>query len=123
MSFNHTQPLELSDGTPVEFVKTTSKGNTQVRLPESHELASEDPLRIFRPDGSHYKDNLFEQSGQPITLRNAEGASTEAPATEKPDLTGILGSITGGAAVAEGSDASFELRIGSFVLRGSVSRG
>lgn len=56
MSVNRNAPLFLSDGTPVEFVKVTSRGNFQVRVPASHALGAEDPLRIFKPaDGSHYK--------------------------------------------------------------------
>lgn len=47
----------LSDGTPVTFVKITSKNNIQVRIPEGHDLAyDQDNGRIFRRDGSHYKD-------------------------------------------------------------------
>jgi hypothetical protein len=48
--------LSLSDGTPVEFSKITSKGNVQVRVPTSHPELGDDPLRIFRLDGTHYKD-------------------------------------------------------------------
>lgn len=48
--------LSLSDGTPVEFVKITRKDNIQVRVPSTHFLGNEDQLRIFRRDGSHYKD-------------------------------------------------------------------
>ena len=47
--------LALSDGTPVEFVKVTSKNNIQVRVPDDH-ILGDDPLRIFRRDGTHYKD-------------------------------------------------------------------
>lgn len=45
----------LSDGTPVDFVKITSKDRIQVRLPETHDYADDD-LRIFRRDGNHYQD-------------------------------------------------------------------
>lgn len=56
MSVVKTRPLFLSDGTPVTFVKTTSKGNIQVRVPASHPLGATDPLRIFKPStGEHYK--------------------------------------------------------------------
>jgi len=48
--------LALSDGTPVEFVKITSKDNIQVRVPSTHDLGAADELRIFRRDGSHYKN-------------------------------------------------------------------
>lgn len=48
-------PLALSDGTPVEFVKITSKDRLQVRIPADHPLGADDPLRIFGRDGRHYK--------------------------------------------------------------------
>lgn len=48
--------LALSDGTAVEFVKITSKDNIQVRVPSTHPTLGSDPLRIFRRDGSHYKN-------------------------------------------------------------------
>lgn len=51
-----TAALTLSDGTPVTFNKVTSKGNIQVRLPDSHAFTNGDPLKIFRPDGTHYKN-------------------------------------------------------------------
>lgn len=73
---NTDLPLELNDGTPVHFLGVTSKGNIQVRLPASHYLADEDDTRIFRPDGSHYKDNLFDDDGYAVTLRNAAPTST-----------------------------------------------
>jgi len=47
--------LRLSDGTPVTFVKVTSKDNIQVRLPDSHDFTGDDPLKIFKRDGTHYK--------------------------------------------------------------------
>ena len=47
--------LRLSDGTPVTFVKVTSKDNIQVRLPDSHAFSDGDPLKIFKRDGTHYK--------------------------------------------------------------------
>lgn len=46
--------FSLSDGTPVSFVKITSKGNIQVRNPAD----LDDDLRIFRRDGSHFRDEL-----------------------------------------------------------------
>lgn len=80
MTINVRNALVLSDGTPVEFVKETSKGNVQVRLPYDHAFAS-DPLRIFRPDGSHYKDNL-----DGLTLLNADGAvATDALVRGTPE--------------------------------------
>lgn len=56
MNLDHTQALALSDGTPVDFVKITSKDNIQVRVPSDHAELGSDPLRIFRRDGTHYKD-------------------------------------------------------------------
>ena len=57
MTVNRNAPMFLSDGTSVDFVKVTSRGNIQVRVPASHPLGAADPLRIFRVDGSHYKGN------------------------------------------------------------------
>jgi len=50
--------FSLSDGTPVVFVEVTSKDNIQVVLPKNHPDANGDRLKIFRRDGSHYKDEL-----------------------------------------------------------------
>lgn len=52
---DHT--FKLSDGTVVEFVKFTRRDNIQVRLPIDHHN-SDDTLRIFKRDGSHYKDEI-----------------------------------------------------------------
>lgn len=52
---NRVIDLALSDGTPVELVKVTKRGNYQVRVPATHSLGRSDPLRIFTPDGRHYK--------------------------------------------------------------------
>lgn len=79
MTINTNAPLQLSDGTPVTFVKVTSKGNIQVRVPAGHPLAS-DPLRIFRTDGSHYKDQLN------VYLVNAPAGT--APASNDTFLVG-----------------------------------
>lgn len=71
------KPLSLSDGTPVIFTKITSKGNIQVRVPNDHDLANTDDggadpsLRIFKPDGTHFKGRTD------LTLINVAG---EAPA-------------------------------------------
>lgn len=73
--------LALSDGTPVEFVKITKKDNIQVRVPTSHDKLGDDPLRIFRRDGTHYKD----ETDLTLTVVNtdavAPAAATPAPAT------------------------------------------
>ena len=69
----------LDDGTVVDFVKVTSKNNIQVRLPADHDAADGDPLRIFRRDGSHYKDEIL------VTLK-ATPKSTPA----NDDFTGNL---------------------------------
>lgn len=64
-----TFALALSDGTPVDFVKITSKDNIQVRVPTSHSLGAIDPLRIFDRDGHSTKNSTD------LTL-----AATAAPA-------------------------------------------
>ena len=76
-----TVALALSDGTPVEFSKITSKDNIQVRIPASHALG-DDPLRIFRRDGSHYKDQTeLTLVATPIdATAAAPAAATPAPA-------------------------------------------
>lgn len=70
----------LDDGTVVDFVKVTSKDNIQVRLPADHDAADGDPLRIFRRDGSHYKDELL------VTL----SATPKSTPANDDDLTGKL---------------------------------
>ena len=69
-------PLFLTDGTPVDFVKTTSKGNLQVKLPDNHPFAAgQDAGRIFRANGgAHYK-SLTE-----LKLTNTATASAPAAA-------------------------------------------
>jgi hypothetical protein len=67
--------LALSDGTPVEFSKITSKDNIQVRVPTSHAELGDDPLRIFRRDGTHYRDETD------LTLVATAADSSAAPAT------------------------------------------
>lgn len=50
MSIYTSRPLFLSDGTPVSFVKTTSRGNIQVRIPANHALArGQGNGRLFDP--------------------------------------------------------------------------
>lgn len=68
--------LALSDGTPVEFVKFTSKGNIQVRVPTSHDELGDDPLRIFRTDGTHYKD----ATDLTLVATAADASAAPAPA-------------------------------------------
>lgn len=68
--------LALSDGTPVEFVKVTSKDNIQVRVPASHDELGDDPLRIFRRDGTHYK------GATDLTLVATAAADTPASAAD-----------------------------------------
>jgi hypothetical protein len=105
--------LALSDGTPVEFVKVTSKDNIQVRVPTSHPLGSADPLRIFRRDGSHYKDQTS------LTLTVANDATASAPAAVAANdgdtaaapsapLTGSATYTVGGNAFSSLSDAKLE---------------
>ena len=70
----------LSDGTPVTFVKITSKDRIQVRVPDDHPLAGQDDggadptLRIFNRDGSHFKDRTS------LTLSATPKASAADPA-------------------------------------------
>ncbi len=77
MAINIRTPLFLSTGVAVAFVKTTSKGNYQVRVPSTDPIGAADPLRIFRPDGTHYKDAL-----DGVTLTN----TASAPAKVKRDI-------------------------------------
>lgn len=88
--------FKLSDGTIVDFVKITSKDNIQVRLPASHPDAAADPLRIFRRDGSHYKDNM-DVTLSAVAKPVAKPADTPAPvaANDDVDLTGQLVIIDG----------------------------
>lgn len=77
-----TVALALSDGTPVEFVKVTSKDNIQVRVPTSHDELGDDPLRIFRRDGTHYKDETdLTLIATAVDATVTAAAPTAAPAT------------------------------------------
>ena len=78
-----TVALALSDGTPVEFVKITSKDNIQVRVPTSHNELGDDPLRIFRRDGTHYNDetDLTLVATAVDAAAPATAAAIPAPAT------------------------------------------
>jgi len=75
MSVNKNAPLFLSTGVAVAFVKTTSRGNYQVRVPAGNPIGDADPLRIFRPDGTHYKNAL-----DGVTLTNTAAAPVAAAA-------------------------------------------
>jgi len=85
MSVNRNAPLFLSDGTPVAFVKVTSRGRYQVRLPDSHPFAAgQDNGRIFDPtSGRHYKNQTA------LTLTNTAPAAAatvaSAPARGRVD--------------------------------------
>jgi hypothetical protein len=69
--------LALSDGTPVELVKVTSKDRLQVRIPTSHPLGAADPLRIFDRNGNHYKNQTdLKLVATPVDA----AATTSAPA-------------------------------------------
>lgn len=78
---DRNQPLFLSDGTPVDFVKVTSKGNIQVKIPEGHPMAaSQANGRIFKAKtGAHYKGNtdLFLTNDAPsgVTADNVSSGS------------------------------------------------
>lgn len=83
MSVNRNAPLFLSDGTPVEFVKVTSRGRFQVRIPTSHPLGAEDPLRIFDPtSGAHYKGRT---GGITLTNTAPTATTTAAPTGGRVD--------------------------------------
>jgi len=83
MSINKNAALFLSDGTPVTFVKTTSRGNYQVKLPDSHAFAAgQDAGRIFRPDGSHYKNATS------LTLTNDGNVPVAADVTDAGAVSG-----------------------------------
>lgn len=89
---NASQPLFLSDGTPVTFVKTTSKRNIQVRVPSSNPLGAADPLRIFKPsDGQHYKN-----ATNGIFLTNTGSAAAAAPAVAAAASDDVTYSVTVG---------------------------
>lgn len=68
--------LALSDGTPVEFVKITSRDRIQVRIPSDHPFGAADDLRIFERDGRHYKD----ETSLTLVATAAEAPAAEAPA-------------------------------------------
>lgn len=71
--------LALSDGTPVTLVKVTSKDNLQVRVPETHDLGAEDPLRIFDREGFSTKGSTL------LTLvATPADAAVAAPAAAAP---------------------------------------
>ena len=57
MTIDTTKPLELADGTPVEFIDCRRDGNITVNLPQgtSERLGDrgQDMGRVFFPDGSH----------------------------------------------------------------------
>lgn len=89
--------LALSDGTPVDFVKITSKDNIQVRVPTTHDLG-DDPLRIFRRDGTHYKNKTD------LTL---VATSAAAPAAAPAPAAGVT-YLVGDAAFASLDDAKAE---------------
>jgi hypothetical protein len=76
MSVSRSAPLFLSDGTPVTFVKVTSRGNFQVRLPDGHAFAEgQENGRIFSPtSGRHYKGRTD------LTLTNEAPVAASAPA-------------------------------------------
>lgn len=81
MTVNKNASLFLSTGVAVDFVKTTSKGNYQVRVPASDPIGAADPLRIFRPDGTHYKDAL---GG--VTLTNTAPAAGTVSTSTRGDI-------------------------------------
>lgn len=102
---DRNQPMFLSDGTPVEFVKVTSKRNIQVRVPTSHPLGASDPLRIFRPaTGAHYKGNtngLFLTNNAPASTVTA---AAPAPAAAAPTSGGTFALKSGGNLIDDGFD-------------------
>lgn len=92
--------LALSDGTPVEFVKITSKDRIQVRLPDTHALTQQDDggsdptLRIFRRDGTHFKNRTeLTLILTPKAVELDTPAPVEAPAI--PTATGSTYEVAG----------------------------
>ncbi len=86
------KPLFLFDQTdsvytPVEFVEITSRDNIQVRVPDDHWIGQDDPLRIFRRDGTHYKDELsdFVLVNKEEPADGAEAAPADAADTIQLD--------------------------------------
>jgi hypothetical protein len=94
-----SRPLALSDGTPATFVKITSKGNIQVRLPGYTVLGASDPLRIFKPSGEHYKlrsaPRLVNADATVATTATAVRAMAPAPAVAPRPGTYTLSGIGG----------------------------
>jgi hypothetical protein len=86
MTVSRTRPLFLSDGTPVTFVKTTSRGRFQVKLPDNHPFAAgQDNGRIFDPTtGAHYKRNTN------LTLTNTAPVAAATSAAVNPSLPMFL---------------------------------
>jgi hypothetical protein len=74
--------LALSDGTPVEFSKVTSRDRIQVKLPDSHPFAAgQEAGRIFGRDGTHYKNRTqLTLVATPIEAPAATPAAPLAPA-------------------------------------------
>ena len=98
---DRNRPMFLSDGTPVEFVKVTSKRNIQVRVPSSHALGAADPLRIFRPTtGAHYKGN----TGGLFLTNNAPAVVATATAAAAPTSGGTFALKSGGNLIDDGFD-------------------
>ncbi len=83
MSVSRNAPLFLSDGTPVTLVKVTSRGNYQVRLPDSHPFAAgQENGRIFKArSGIHYKNQTD------LRLTNDAPAAAPAPVSGRVDST------------------------------------
>lgn len=112
--FNLTQDnaadfdFALSDGTPVTFTKITSKNNIQVRIPDDHADADGDPLKIFRRDGSHYKDELD------VTL-SATPKASEASTITEVDFTPATDDMSGKLVVID--DVVYSLtKVGDLLL-------
>ena len=94
-------PLFLTDGTAVDFVKTTSRGNLQVKLPDSHPFAAgQDAGRIFRANGgAHYKGHTE------LKLTNVASAPAAAPAPAPVAASGI--DVTQPLVLSDGTAVTF----------------
>ena len=93
MTIDTTKPLELADGTPVEFIGYHHDGSITVNLPQGASERLGDPGqdmgRVFFPDGSHIfgilpnlRNVIDEQQGvlvMPRTVSEWEDFRCEAP--------------------------------------------
>ena len=116
---NAALPMELSDGTPVNLVEITSKGNIKVRLPATHPLARTDSVRIFTPAGVHYKGAYLNG----LVLRNVIPTPnpTERAPTRRQRAAAAAAAPAPAPATAAGSTFSIQTTSGSTLRSGFSS--